>query len=81
VRQCDQRGVRQIWFHRSFGQGSLSEEAIRECSARGINCIVGGCPLTYCEPVDFAHLCFWWWLRLSRRVPGWRRLRGNVDVK
>jgi uncharacterized protein len=50
VRRCGERGVRQIWFHRSFGEGSVSETAIRECQARGIQCIVGGCPLMYCEP-------------------------------
>jgi uncharacterized protein len=70
VRQCADRGIRRVWFHRSFGQGSVSEEAVRECQARGIHCIVGGCPLMYCEPVDGAHRCFRWWLRLRRRVPG-----------
>jgi uncharacterized protein len=70
VRQCDERGVRQVWFHRSFGQGSVSKDAVGECQARGIKCIVGGCPLMYCEPVDVAHRCIRWWLRLQGRVPG-----------
>jgi predicted CoA-binding protein len=63
VRQCDERGVGQVWFHRSFGQGSVSKDAVLECKARGIKCIVGGCPLMYCEPVDFGHRCMRWWLR------------------
>ncbi len=70
VRQFDARGVSQLWFHRSFGQGSVSNDAIQECRARGIQCIVGGCPLMYCEPVDFGHQCMRWWLRLKGRVPG-----------
>ena len=69
VRQCVDRGIGRVWFHRSFGQGSVSEEAVRECQARGIRCIVGGCPLMYCEPVDVAHRCFRWWLGWWRRVP------------
>lgn len=69
VRQAAARGVRRIWFHRSFGEGSVSEEAIRECRALGIEPIVGGCPLMYCEPVDFAHRCMCWWLRRKGRVP------------
>ena len=69
VRQCGERGVPRVWFHRSFGEGSVSEAAIRECEARGIECIVGGCPLMYCEPVDFGHRCMRWWLRRTRRVP------------
>ena len=70
ARQCNERCVGQVWFHRSFGQGSVSAEAIQECKARGIQCIVGGCPLMYCEPVDFGHRCIRWLLRLQRRVPG-----------
>jgi predicted CoA-binding protein len=70
VRQCVDRGVRQVWFHRSFGQGSVSEEAVRECNEHAIKCIVGGCPLMYCEPVDIGHRCIRWWLRLQGRLPG-----------
>jgi hypothetical protein len=69
VRQCAGRGVGQVWFHRSFGQGSVSEAAIRECEARGLRCIVGGCPLMYCEPVDFGHRCMRWWLGRRGRLP------------
>src|ERR1700674_2772868 len=47
VRQCSDHGVRRVWFHRSFGNGSVSEEAVRECGERGIDCIVGGCPLMF----------------------------------
>ena len=42
VGQCRERAVRHVWFHRSFGEGSVSSEAVRECKARGIQCIVGG---------------------------------------
>jgi predicted CoA-binding protein len=69
VRQCDERRVGGVWFHRSFGRGSVSETAIRECEARGIHCIVGGCPLMYCEPVDLGHRCMRWWLARQGRVP------------
>jgi len=69
VRQCADRGVPRVWFHRSFGQGSVSEAAVRECATRGIECIVGGCPLMFCEPVDVAHRCMRWWLQRRGRVP------------
>jgi len=32
---------------------------------------VGGCPLMYCEPVDFAHRCMCALLRWRGRVPRW----------
>src|SRR5262249_4357089 len=70
VRQCSERAVARVWFHRAFGEGSVSEAAIREAEARGIQCIVGGCPLMYCKPVDLGHRCMRWWLRRQGRVPG-----------
>lgn len=70
VRQCSQLGIDLVWFHRSFGAGSVSQEAVRECTARGITCIVGGCPLMYCKPVDFGHRCMRWLLDRQGRLPG-----------
>jgi predicted CoA-binding protein len=70
VRQCAERGVRRVWLHRSFGAGSVSEDAVREAAAAGIDCIVGGCPLMYCAPVDLGHRCMRWLLRWQGRVPG-----------
>jgi len=67
VRQCGERGINRVWFHRSFGHGSISEEAVRECQARGMQSIVGGCPLMYCEPVDVVHRCMRSWLGWWRR--------------
>lgn len=64
VRQALQRGVKRVWFHRSFGAGSVSAEAIDACREAGISCIVGGCPLMYCDPVDPGHRCM-------RTVLGW----------
>lgn len=69
VRQAAARGIRQIWFHRSFGAGSVSDEALQACAELGIRPIAGGCPLMYCAPVDVAHRCFRWWLARSGRVP------------
>lgn len=58
VRQAHVRGIRHIWFHRSFGTSSVSDAALQVCAELGITPIVGGCPLMYCEPVDVAHrLC------------------------
>jgi len=69
VRQAGARGVRRVWFHRSFGEGSVAEEAVRECAGRGIEPIVGGCPLMYCDPVDFGHRCMRWWLNRKGTLP------------
>lgn len=69
VRQCAARGIDLVWFHRSFGTGSVSPAAVEACTAAGIRPIVGGCPLMYCEPVDLGHRCMRWWLGRRGRVP------------
>jgi len=69
VRQCAERRIPRVWFHRSFGDGSVSDEAVGACRTKGIDCIVGGCPLMFCEPVDFGHRCMRWWLQRQGRVP------------
>ena len=69
VKQAAARGVTQVWFHRSFGEGSVSNAALDACRAAGITPIVGGCPLMYCAPVDVAHRCFRWWLGFKGRLP------------
>jgi predicted CoA-binding protein len=65
VRQCAEAGIRDVWLHRSFGSGSVSDEAVREAERLGIRCIAGGCPMMYAGRVDFAHACF-------RTILGWR---------
>jgi len=69
VRECHEIGIGRVWLHRSFGTGSVSDEAVRECTDFGISCIVGGCPLMFCEPVDFGHKCMRWWLQRKGQVP------------
>lgn len=68
VGQAAARGITRVWFHRAFGGGSVSAEALAACAAAGIEPIVGGCPLMYVEP-DVAHRCFRWWLRLLKKAP------------
>jgi len=69
ARQCGERGIRHVWFHRSLGEGSVSPEAVRECEKSGITPIVGGCPLMFCGKVDVFHRCMRWWLQRSGRAP------------
>lgn len=69
VRECKESGMTQVWFHRSFGTGSVSKDAVDECERLGIEPIVGGCPLMFCDPVDIAHKCMKWWLQRSGKVP------------
>ena len=68
VEQAAARGVTRVWFHRSFGSGSVSDAALKACAEAGLDPVVGGCPLMYVTP-DVAHRCLRWWLGLTKRVP------------
>jgi len=69
VHQAVQCGVQRVWFHRSFGAGSVSEAAVHECARHGLQPIVGGCPLMFCPPVDIGHRCMRAWLGWRGRLP------------
>jgi predicted CoA-binding protein len=69
VRQCAELGVDRVWMHRSFGQGSVSDEAVALCRERGIRVIAGACPMMYVQPVDVAHRCMRWVLGVTGGLP------------
>jgi len=69
VDECIRLGVPRVWMHRSFGEGSVSSEAAERCENAGIAVIPGACPMMYLEPVDFAHKCIRWFLKVGRKLP------------
>ena len=69
VRQCKESDVTRVWFHRSFEEGSVSKKAVRECERLEMECIIGGPPLMFCDPIDIGHKCMRWWLQQTGRVP------------
>lgn len=69
VRECAAAGVSRVWLHRSFGQGSASEAAVHAGRELGLTVIPAGCPMMFCRPVDPAHACFRWFLRLTGTLP------------
>jgi len=69
VDDCAKLGIKRVWLHRSFGEGSVSEEAVSKCREHGITVIAGACPMMYCEPVDMGHRCIRWVLKFTGRLP------------
>lgn len=62
-------GVKRVWMHRSFGQGSVSEEATRFGRDNGVVVIDGGCPLMFDPTADFGHKCMRPFMSLIGAVP------------
>ena len=71
VRQCAEVGIPRVWMHRSLGfmGTSISEQAIEFCRENSMTVIPGGCPMMFCKPVDFAHTCLHWMLKLIGGLP------------
>jgi uncharacterized protein len=69
VRECEQLGIRQVWLHRSFGAGSVSQAAVDYGTAHGIRVIAGGCPLMYGPGADGGHRFMRHLCRLTGAVP------------
>jgi uncharacterized protein len=67
VKECAELGVKKVWFHRTFGQGSYSKEAEEFCRQAGISAITVGCPAMYLN-ADIAHRCFKFILSISGKM-------------
>ncbi len=55
MRECAELGIKRVWMHRAFGQGSVSEEATRYGRERGVAVIDGGCPCMFEPTADPGH--------------------------
>lgn len=69
VRDAAVAGVPRVWFHRSFGTGSVAPGALAACDELGVEAIEGGCPLMFLGTVDPVHACMRWFLQRSGKVP------------
>lgn len=68
VAECVELNIPRVWMHRSLGN-SVSEQAVKMCRQNGITVIPGGCPMMFCQPVDFGHKCLRWMMTLTGGVP------------
>jgi predicted CoA-binding protein len=55
MRECAELGIKFVWMHRSYGQGSVSATAATYGRAHGITVIDGGCPLMFAPTADIGH--------------------------
>ena len=55
IRECAELGIKHVWMHRSYGQGSVSPSAAAFGREHGITVIDGGCPCMFEPTADFGH--------------------------
>ncbi len=71
VEDCIAARVPLVWLHDALSPGAATPEAIARLRAAGCVVIPGLCPMLYLRPVDPAHFCLKWALRVTgkeRRV-------------
>ena len=69
MRECDELGIERVWMHRSFGTGSVSDEATDYGREHGITVIDGGCPCMFEPTADPGHKIMRFVFTLNRHVP------------
>ena len=69
IDECAALGVRSVWLHRSFGEGSVSPEAVERCRRHGLEVIPGACPMMLRDGADIPHRCMKFVLGLFGKLP------------
>ena len=69
LRECAEQGIQRAWLHRSFGGGSVSDEAVSLGRENGVTVIAGGCPMMFLAGADIGHRCMRWVLNLTGGLP------------
>ena len=69
MQECNELGIKNVWMHRSFGQGSVSDSATRFAREHGITVIDGGCPLMFEPCSDAGHKAMRFVFTMTGKVP------------
>ena len=69
IKECEALGIEYVWMHRSFGCGSVSQDATTYGREHGITVIDGGCPLMFGPTADLGHRAMRWMFTINRHVP------------
>jgi predicted CoA-binding protein len=69
LKECAELGVTQVWMHRLYGAGSVSESAARYGRDHGMTVIDGGCPLMFDPASDPGHKVLRGFATLTGKAP------------
>lgn len=69
IEECERLGISEVWMHRAFGGGSVSESAADYGRRHGMTVIDGGCPLMFEPASDGGHRMMKWAFTLNGHVP------------
>ena len=76
VQDCLEAKTPLVWLHDALSPGAGTQEAIDSMRAAGTTVIPGLCPMFFLKPLDPAHFCLKWVLRLTGKE---KRTRGLLE--
>jgi uncharacterized protein len=74
VEDCLAAKIPMVWLHDALSPGAAIPAAIDKLQSAGCTVIPGLCPMFYLRPVDPAHFCLKWMLRLAGKEQRTRRI-------
>ncbi len=74
VEDCVAAKIPTVWLHDALSPGAAIPEAIDKLRSAGCAVIPGLCPMFYLRPVDPAHFCLKWILRLAGKEKRTRQI-------
>ncbi|MGD2101685.1 MAG: CoA-binding protein [Acidimicrobiia bacterium] len=69
MQECADLGIGQVWMHRAFGEGSVSDAATEAGRQKNITVIDGGCPCMFDPAADTGHKVMRAMLTITGKVP------------
>lgn len=69
MRECAELGIKHVWMHRSFGEGSVSDAATQFGRGQGMSVIDGGCPCMFDPTADPGHKAVRFIFTLTGNIP------------
>ncbi len=69
MEECARLGIEQVWMHRAFGEGSVSDKATEYGRERGMTVIDGACPCMFDPTADGGHKVMRFMLNLGGKLP------------
>jgi hypothetical protein len=69
MQECYELGIKNVWMHRAFGAGSVSDSATQYGREHGLKVIDGGCPLMFEPCSDPGHKAMRFIFKLTGKVP------------
>jgi predicted CoA-binding protein len=73
VADCIAAKIPMVWLHDALSPGAAIPEAIAQLRSAGSTVIAGLCPMFHLKPVDPAHFCLKWLLRMTGKEKRTRR--------